>query len=96
MVKFYTDTASIAHKMLHMTYNRLDTENRKAIQQRAGALLEIAANVKGNSEDSKACAELIRASLRQILSDNPEWVTGDVDTFEMASASLNIFSILLT
>lgn len=95
-MKFYSDTARIAHKMLHMTYSQLNAETRKQIQHRAEALMEIAANVKGTSDDAKECAELIRASLRQILADKPTDETGDVDTFDMANAALNIYSIILT
>lgn len=96
MSDFYSSTASIAHKMLHLTYPKLNAESKKQIQERAQALLEIVAPLRGGGEDSSKALELIRASLLQIVQDKPENESGDVDTYGMANAALNIFSILAT
>lgn len=96
MSDFYSTTASIAHKMLHMTYAKLNAEERKKVQHRAEALIEFVNPINRRDEDLNAALELIRASLRQILEDKPSNETGDVDTFEMCNAALNIYSILAT
>lgn len=96
MSDFYTSTANIAHKMLHMTYAKLDAESKRKVQHRAEALIEFVNPVTRRDDDLKSALELIRASLRQILEDKPSDETGDVDTFEMCNAALNIYSILAT
>ena len=96
MSNFYSSTASIAHKMLHMTYSKLNAESKKAVQERASALLEIVGPVSVLGEDHQKAVELIRTSLNQIVLDKPVEETGDVDTYEMCNAALNIFSIITT
>lgn len=94
MDNFYSSTAGIAHKMLHLTYSKLNAESKKAVRERASALLKTVNPVSVAGEDHQKAVELIRTSLNQIVLDKPVEETGDVDTYEMCNAALHIFSII--
>lgn len=91
---FYRSQARIAHNMLHLAFAKLDDAKRKEIQLRAEPLLEKVAQRQGADEDEKAALELIRASLRQILRNEAQETSGDVETVDMAKSALNIFACI--
>lgn len=91
---FYRSQAKIAHNMLHLAFAKLDNAKRKEIQLRAEPLLEKVAQRQGADEDEQGALELIRASLRQILRNEVQETSGDVETVDMAKSALNIFACI--